>query len=893
MSLGIKQAWRARPLSIRDAGNPLIPRGSPGCGRGPWLPWVRRRLASGLAAASAASAAAPDAGKLGDARRSALSPRRAPEMDAAPPMRIAPALQPESMHDAMKRQFLDTLLYDVEEDAQAIEAAVTTGSVMDKGSVVYASVRETNASRQRQHRALWQQLRLDEIRKGKGKDTADWRKVLTILSNRAPKGARTLSQASRTLVVTRQVADRLLYGTDQTIWDIAERTDCRLDMDESSASESLRPPGKRIILMGFDHAVEAAKAEIAYIAGQVAESSPPTPTAAAATTTTTKAASGLVEHQPLPATSSTSIQKNGSRKSKPRRWTSTKPLEKPGFTPEWTILYKFEDYPRPLYWTPETFEAYVTALVRAKMPHYKATELYESGMKAREAVLHLIMDVFQSRETRSSLSTSAFKTVLKWMGSHGVVFRPQVRELFVRMEAASLPMDVEVFNTLLTGNMRLDDLRNFGSIVSLMARRGYVPTLKTWSLFLAIVKNNEVEQHVLRAMNERGLLDDPRASRMIATRFIMHDLQQARGNWSGLSAFIDSQNQKYGFGWITTASFNNMLNELGRQGKLASCRDLLDKAPRWPSVKVGIKTLNTMLSHAHIQRQPAAAAAALYRFYQHNVTLDSTSYHELFTLAFVLRKPNTMGLVWRLACIHRCETHEMRVRVAAIYEACPFLLGLPETEQQTLDQGRISSSTPSSSLPSPLPAPSPKNQPKAQYANHAALPTFHEPDMLAALLPPSHAPTTSDDDLAHLPANTGSRIAHLYRKRYSRASDWHLARPLHVLFAEALEADRDLERRRAADPVDEHAPRRIQEQGLPLPLVARRPADASGTRDDGAREASTSSASLSTAAETPAADSQLYMTIFRRTLSATQRRAKKKKRKTTNTDTGEKGTPTA
>ncbi|CRK34984.1 hypothetical protein BN1723_014935, partial [Verticillium longisporum] len=842
---------------------------------------MRRRLASGLAsAATAAAAAIPDARKLGDARHSALSPPRVLELDAAPPMRIAPALQPESMHDAMKRQFLDTLVYDVKEDAKTIEAAVTTGSVMDKGSVVYASVRETNASRQRQHSALWQQLRLDEIRKGKGRDTADWRKVLTILSNRAPKVARTLSQASRTLVVTRQVADRLLYGTDQTIWDIAERTDCRLDMDESPASESLRPPGKRIVLMGFDHAVEAAKAEIAYIAGQVAESSPPT-AATTTTTTTTTAARGVVEHQPLPVTSSTSIEKNGHKMSKPRRWTSTKPLEKPGFTPEWTILYKFEDYPRPLYWTPETFEAYVTALVRAKMPHYTATELYGSGMKAREAVLHLLMDVFQSRETRSSLSTSAFKTVLKWMGNHGVVFRPQVRELFVRMEAASLPMDVEVFNTLLTGNMRLDDLRNFGSIVSLMARRGYVPTLKTWSLFLAIVKNNEVEQHVLRAMNERGLLDDPRASRMIATRFIMHDLQQARRSWSGVSAFIDSQNQKYGFGWITTASFNNMLNELGRQGKLASCRDLLDKAPRWPSVKVGTKTLNTMLSHAHIQRQPAAAAAALYRFYQHNVALDSTSYHELFTLAFALRKPNTMGLVWRLACIHRCETHEMRVRVAAIYEACPFLLGLPETEpsQQILDQGLISSSSSSSSssLPSPLPPPSPTNQPKAQYANHAALPTFHEPDMLAALLPPSHAPSTGDDDLAHLPANTGSRIAHLYRKRCSRASDWQAARPLHVLFAEALEADRELERRRAADPVDEDGPRRIKEEGLPLPLVARRRADASGTRDDGAREASTS-ASLPTAAETPAADSQLYMTIFRRTMSAAQRLAKKKRR---------------
>ncbi|PNH40759.1 hypothetical protein VD0004_g6265 [Verticillium dahliae] len=839
---------------------------------------MRRRLASGLASAATAAAAIPDARKLGgarklgDARHSALSPPRVLELDAAPPMRIAPALQPESMHDAMKRQFLDTLVYDVKEDAKTIEAAVTTGSVMDKGSVVYASVRETNASRQRQHRALWQQLRLDEIRKGKGRDTADWRKVLTILSNRAPKVARTLSQASRTLVVTRQVADRLLYGTDQTIWDIAERTDCRLDMDESPASESLRPPGKRIVLMGFDHAVEAAKAEIAYIAGQVAESSPPT----AAATTMTTAASGVVEHQTLPATSSTSIQKNGHKRSKPRRWTSTKPLEKPGFTPEWTILYKFEDYPRPLYWTPETFEAYVTALVRAKMPHYTATELYGSGMRAREAVLHLLMDVFQSRETRSSLSTSAFKTVLKWMGNHGVVFRPQVRELFVRMEAASLPMDVEVFNTLLTGNMRLDDLRNFGSIVSLMARRGYVPTLKTWSLFLAIVKNNEVEQHVLRAMNERGLLDDPRASRMIATRFIMHDLQQARRSWSGVSAFIDSQNQKYGFGWITTASFNNMLNELGRQGKLASCRDLLDKAPRWPSVKVGTKTLNTMLSHAHIQRQPAVAAAALYRFYQHNVALDSTSYHELFTLAFALRKPNTMGLVWRLACIHRCETHEMRVRVAAIYEACPFLLGLPETEQQTLAQGRIPSS--SSSLPSPLPPQSsPSNQPKAQYANHAALPPFHEPDMLAALLPPSHAPSTSDNNLAHLPANTGSRIAYLYRKRYSRASDWHPARPLHVLFAEALDADRDLERRRATDPVDDHAPRRISEQGLALPLVARRRADASGA---GAREPPTPSAALSTAA-----DGQLYMTIFRRTMSAAQRRAKKNKTKTTNTNT--------
>ncbi|CRK34982.1 hypothetical protein BN1723_014934, partial [Verticillium longisporum] len=149
--------------------------------------------------------------------------------------------------------------------------------------------------------------------------------------------------------------------------------------------------------------------------------------------------------------------------------------------------------------------------------------------------------------------------------------------------------------------------------------------------------------------------------------------------------------------------------------------------------------------------------------------------------------------------------------------------------------------------------------------------------MLAALLPPSHASSTSDNNLAHLPANTGSRIAHLYRKRYSRASDWHPARPLHVLFAEALDADRDLERRRATDPVDDHAPRRISEQGLALPLVARRRADASGA---GAREPSTPSAALSTEA-----DGQLYMTIFRRTMSAAQRRAKKKKTKTTNTNT--------
>ncbi|KAM0287180.1 hypothetical protein ACHAQH_000494 [Verticillium albo-atrum] len=792
-----------------------------------------------------------------------LAAPRGLELEHLPPMRIAPALQPESMHDAMKRQFLDTLLYDVEEDPKSIEVVTTTGSVMDKGSAVYKSARETGSSQHRQHRAIWQQLRLDEIRKGKGKDTADWRKVLNILANRAPKATLTLSKAARTLVVTQQLADRLLYGTDQTIWDIAERTDCRVDMDESSASASLRPPGKRVVLTGFDYAVKAAKAEIAYVANQVAESSQ----------STGVTASSAVLSQ-TPPTTSTSIQKSRPQRSKPRHWTSKRSLGKPGFTSEWTILYKFEDYPRPLYWTPETFEAYVLGLTKATMPHYKATELYGSGMKAREAVLHLLMDVFQARETRSSLSTSAFKTALKWMGRHGVAFRPQVRELFVQMESASLPMDVEVFNILLAGNMRLDDLRNFGSIAYLMTRRGYVPTLKTWSLFLSIIKNNEVEQHVLRAMNECGLLEDPRASRMLATRFVMHDLQQARSNWSGISAFIASQNKKYGSGWVTTASFNNMLNELGRQGKLASCRDLLDQAQYWPSVRVGVKTINIMLNHAHIQRQPAAAAAALYRSYHHNIPLDSTSYHELFTLAFSLRKPNTMGLIWRLACIDRRETHEMRIRVAAIYEACPFLLGLPEADppQQTPEEH----GTPLSSLSTATATATP---PKAQYANYAALPTFHEPEMLPALL--SHATATAVDDLSHLPANAGSRIAYLFRQHYSRAGDWQPARPLHVLFAEALEADRELERRAAddAEPFDEGGPSRVEEEGIEIPLTARR-------REEEASQGQK-------AAPAPPAQSELYMTIVRRHISPSQRKEEKKRRMRLSTDKTGKKNPKA
>ncbi|KAM0333163.1 hypothetical protein ACHAQA_001823 [Verticillium albo-atrum] len=752
------------------------------------------------------------------------------------------------MHDVIKRKHLETLLYDVKDDPANIELVTTTGSVMDKGSVVYTSIRETNSSRHRQHQALWQQLRLDEIRQGKGKDTADWRKVLNILANRAPKATLTLSKAARTLVVTQQVADRLLYGTDQTIWDIAERTDCRIDMDESASSALLRPPGKRLTLIGFDYAVESAKAEIAYIAGQVADSAQPT-----VTTTSSAVAT-------QPTTTSTHIQESRVQGSKPRRWTSTKQLEKPGYTNEWTILYKFEDYPRPLYWTPETFEAYVTGLVRAKMPPYKATELYGSGMKASEAVLNLLMNIFQARETRSSLSASAFKTTLKWMGGHGVVFRPQVRELFVRMEAASLPMDVEVFNVLLTGNMRLDDLRNFGSIAYLMTRRGYIPTLKTWSLFLSIIKNNEVEQHVLRAMNECGLLEDPRASRMIATRFIMNDLQQARGNWSGLASFIASQDKKYGAGWITTAAFNNMVNELGRQGKLATCVELLDRADQWASVKVGPKTLNMMLSHAHIQRQPAAAAAVLYRFYKNRIQLESTSYHELFALAFSLRKPNTMGLIWRLACIDRCESHEMRVRVAQIYEACPFLLGLTETD--TPPPLGVENHT--SSPPAAHSSGTPKVQTPArtQYAMLPALPTFHEPDMLPALLQQQQGSHTNDP--AHVTANAGSHIAYLFRQRYSRASDWQPAKPVHALFADALEADRALERRAAeiedADmdtAVDEDGPARTEEPGIEIPLVVRR-------RDE--------------AGPAQPAESELSMTISRRNITPSERKKKKKRR---------------
>ncbi|ROT41747.1 hypothetical protein SODALDRAFT_263159, partial [Sodiomyces alkalinus F11] len=636
------------------------------------------------------------------------------------------------------------------------------GSVLERPAVTYPSKRETMHSQYRHLGSQYRQKRLDSYRTITGSPPSDWRKILHTLKHETGRPTWKTPSHSKTLLVTDEVADKLLYDVGRTIWDVGEKTECHIAMWKPPAG-ALAPSrySTVVVLSGSDRAIHFAGAEIAATTSRTESYVVPPPEAAAHTSV-----SGSLAVPSSPAAEQPSGGLGGPI------WSSDKTFQRPGRVPHFTIYDRYEDYPQPRQWTPRALLAYIEALTRVKMPRDTAVALYGSVWNAEKAVLRLIKDVFYSEEAQSSLSTRALKTALRFIQPFGMIYRPSTRELLKRAEDVGLPLDAEVFNILQEGNVKVRDLRNFGVVLDRMLAARFHPNLRTWDLFLRIIEDTAAHQQIIGEMERCNLLNDPRATRVVATQLVLRDLARARGDWKGVRAFLADQDTRYGRGWMTKTAMHTLLNELGRLGKFASCLELIDEVVSQTAIKPNITTLNIILNHARVQREPAVAVAALYRFHKLGVPLDESSYTRLFGLAVQLRKPNAMGLIWRLACLEHKVTWHMWKRVSDIYTSCPFLLS--DEQGPTLDSSRGGGA-------------SEPNRPRMAYHALHALPTLHEPCMVSDLLEGMLGEKRSSGP------PPGVRIAQLYRKYFPGQRGWRPVTPLHTLLAEALEADHALE----------------------------------------------------------------------------------------------------
>ncbi|KAK2034592.1 pentatricopeptide repeat domain-containing protein [Colletotrichum zoysiae] len=526
-------------------------------------------------------------------------------------------------------------------------------SVLVTPAVRYNSSREAQSSLQRTSQSVTRQLRLQAIRQIQNQPLINWRATLDILRLQTRPLRGPWQIRARKISVEPELGDKLLYEVDHTIWDIHEQTRCHIELHwPKDAYGRASNDGIYLLLSGDEEALEHAAEEIYRIAVR---------------NKSTISTEGAIGGKFIGSQVSSAKPEEPARSTAELLWESSVESQRPGYTPEYTAYQPHHKIPKPQEWTPQTFLAYVTAITNARLPERLSSKFYGSGTTAIQAAIALLKAAFADKTTSKAHSRRAFKQALRLIELHGHSHRNEAREFFNnRLKLNLPPVDTDTFNILLTGNVKVKDLFNFDSILKLMIRHRCLPNAQTWSLFLQLIESEEIRRHVVQIMHSLGLLLDPTAVKLIAKELVVYDVRHAHDKWPGMREFLQSQDAKYGKHWVSKAAMIRIMNELGRLGNLSSCLDLFDIMSELSLTTPTTIVLDIVLYHARMQRKFAISTAILRKASKLNIAFDEQTYHELFSMAFRMRRPNALGLIWRYACVDGKTSWYMRNDVSRL-----------------------------------------------------------------------------------------------------------------------------------------------------------------------------------------------------------------------------------
>ncbi|KAF6818465.1 hypothetical protein CSOJ01_01845 [Colletotrichum sojae] len=596
----------------------------------------------------------------------------------------------------------------------------------------YKNDRETATSLQRCHQGLTRQMRLDAIRQIKRGHLANWRNVLDILRLRTRTIRGEWQTNARKIDVSTEVAGALLHGTDNTIWDLHERTGCHVSLHVSGTSPDNSAPGSYVLLSGHETALEDAVAEIKRL------------------TARTKSESGIggVAGGRMSNSDTLGIPPGTNEKI----WHASAEFEPPHIRIKGYALKKgYDEIPKPETWTPQTLETYVATITKAKMPPRHAYLMYGSALKATQTALRLLHHAFEEAGASRVLSLRALKLALCFIEKRYPSFRNHGRLLINKM-SKDLRMDASVFNILLKGTAKVKDLNDFEALLKTMIRTGCEPNAETCIHFVEMIEDLAVKRHIIRLMHERNMFAEPEVIQLVAKELAVWDVRNEKQNWAGLLAFLRSQNAKYGKNWASQASMNRIMLELARMGDFASCLELWSVMTKSASTKPTNLTVTIVVANARIHGDLNVCLAIIKAALQRRLRLDENVYHELFKMAYRLRKPNMLGVVWRYACLAGNTSWNMRQHVSDL----TWFYG--ESQRQT-EQDESAAEAESTA---------------EAKATPPSLPTFLDPDMAAGLRDVKRN-------------RRGAAIAWRMNERYK---GWHPVLPLHEALEAALEQDR-------------------------------------------------------------------------------------------------------
>ncbi|KAK1770965.1 putative pentatricopeptide repeat domain-protein [Phialemonium atrogriseum] len=618
-------------------------------------------------------------------------------------------------------------------------------SVLVEPRIEYPHRRETQRSERRNHQGITAQLRLERIRAAQSAPPPNWRAVLHTLTVWTPK----YSEDTVEVVLPEDAASLLFSDAVDNIWDIQSRTGVTMKIESGAAKDG----PQTLLLSGDRRAIDKAIEDILSV---------------------TKKITSVLLSRPVDRSGSLYPLEG-------QETSSTPPVSiwdgQTSFARPYALTRRAEDIPRPSSWTKRSLEEYVIALTMGRLPPTLASTIYPKGMSHDEAVIQQLHQTFNDPTARPALSSSAFKMALAFMARKGHTFRPHSRALFVRMEMFGMRMDTEVFNLLAESAVKARDLRSFSMTTNLMVKRGHRPNLRTWILFLRLIKSEEVKRYILHAMNHTELLDSPSAAREVAKEMASHDIDRAIQQGKDLQTFLTDQDALYGSDWLSRDAGNKIIEILGRHGRFDDCGDFLDVMSRSIPGGPDVVALNTALTHCKVQNDLHRAVDLLERFDNSNnsnntaeqqqrgaAVPDAITYHLLSELGWRHKLPHVTGLVWRYSCLVNKTSYRMRRRAADLLRKGAGAATASSSSTATAGDGNGDGDDDAHTIQALL-----VNEVTSDYAEAGSDPAVRDnPD----------ADADADDPMR--------QMMQWYRRRHR---DWEPAAPLSALLREALARD--------------------------------------------------------------------------------------------------------
>ncbi|KAF4447310.1 hypothetical protein F53441_9153 [Fusarium austroafricanum] len=326
------------------------------------------------------------------------------------------------------------------------------------------------------------------------------------------------------------------------------------------------------------------------------------------------------------------------------------------------ISVPYEQIPRPSTWTHDNFEHYISTLCYGRVPPHLAIRFYGQRRANGRYIdtdgirIKLIVGAFDDPTAKPFITAPVLKMAISMMAFRGG-HRASANRLVQLGEEQGIPMDTDIYNIMLEGYAHKRDIGFFYGFLQKMKARYHHPNIRTWLLFLRLIRGEDERRQVIVAMYQLGMFNHAATRRGIADVMASLDAYAAFKAGRSLKGFIADQNERYGEGWLAIDGLNDIVVELLRfhrpeDPRIEDCKTLVD-IHNQSGHRVELKTINIFLRYAAQARDWDTALWAMTLFKPAGCEPDQETYGALMSLAVRTRSSHALGTVYFYGVLHR------------------------------------------------------------------------------------------------------------------------------------------------------------------------------------------------------------------------------------------------